>query len=109
MNSEDNKIRVRFAPSPTGEPHIGNLRTALFNYLYARKMGGSFVLRIDDTDLSRTTPGAEQAIFEALDWLGLEWDEGPVGFQGGGSKGAFGPYRQSERLPIYKKYLDLLF
>ena len=108
MGIENNKVRVRFAPSPTGEPHIGNLRTALFNYLYARKTGGIFVLRIDDTDLSRTAPGAEQAVFESLRWLGLEWDEGPEAFEGGEATGALGPYRQSERLSVYKKYLDLL-
>ena len=108
MGMENKKIRVRFAPSPTGEPHIGNLRTALFNYLYARKTGGIFVLRIDDTDLSRTAKGAEQAVFEALDWLGLEWDEGPKSSGAGAETGALGPYRQSERLLIYKKYLDLL-
>lgn len=106
---EDKKnIRVRFAPSPTGEPHIGNLRTALFNWLYARNTGGKFILRIDDTDLKRTVKGAEDAIYESLRWLGLDWDEGPVGFGGSGPVGDFGPYRQSERLGIYEKYLERL-
>ena len=105
---ENRNPRVRFAPSPTGEPHLGNLRTALFNWLYARGCGGKFVLRIDDTDLSRTAPGAEQAILESLRWLGLPWDEGPAGFDGAGPAGEFGPYRQSERLGIYRKYLDQL-
>jgi len=91
-------IRVRFAPSPTGPLHIGGLRTALFNYLFARKHGGAFILRIEDTDRTRYVPGAEQYITEALAWCRLEPDEGP--FQGGG----FGPYRQSERSDIYSRY-----
>jgi len=96
-------IRVRFAPSPTGPLHIGGLRTALFNYLFARKNGGTFVLRIEDTDQTRFVPGAEDYIQEALEWCGLVPDEGP--HQGG----AFGPYRQSERKDQYKKYaLQLL-
>ena len=96
-------IRVRFAPSPTGPLHIGGLRTALFYYLFAKKNGGSFVLRIEDTDQTRFVPGAEGYIQEALEWCGLVPDEGPR--QGG----AFGPYRQSERKDQYKKYaLQLL-
>ena len=96
-------IRVRFAPSPTGPLHIGGLRTALFNYLFARKQGGSFILRIEDTDQTRFVPGAEEYIQEALKWCGLTPDEGPT--QGGG----FGPYRQSERKDQYRKYaLELL-
>jgi glutamyl-tRNA synthetase len=91
-------LRVRFAPSPTGPLHIGGLRTALFNYLVARKNGGTFILRIEDTDQTRFVPGAEDYIREALDWCGLTPDEGPV--QGGG----FGPYRQSERKNQYRKY-----
>lgn len=91
-------IRVRFAPSPTGPLHIGGLRTALFNYLFAKKLGGSFILRIEDTDQTRFVKGAEEYIQEALDWCGLTPDEGPR--QGGG----FGPYRQSERKDQYKKY-----
>lgn len=91
-------IRVRFAPSPTGALHIGGLRTALFDWLLARQNGGSFVLRIEDTDQKRLVPGSEAQIVSSLKWLGLDYDEGPdVG-------GAFGPYRQSERLDLYKKY-----
>jgi len=101
-------VRVRFAPSPTGEPHIGNLRTAFFNWLYARKNRGRFILRIDDTDVSRSALGAEPAIYDSLRWLGLDWDEGPVGFASGEPAGDFGPYRQSERLSIYQEYLDKL-
>ncbi|MFH0757857.1 MAG: glutamate--tRNA ligase [Bacteroidota bacterium] len=96
-------IRVRFAPSPTGPLHIGGLRTALFNYLFARKNGGTFILRIEDTDQTRFVPGAEDYIIESLEWCGLIPDEGPR--QGGG----FGPYRQSERKSRYGKYaLDLV-
>ncbi|MEA3460675.1 MAG: glutamate--tRNA ligase [Bacteroidota bacterium] len=91
-------IRVRFAPSPTGPLHIGGLRTALFNYLFARKNGGVFILRIEDTDQTRFVKGAEDYIIEALDWCGLTPDEGPR--QGGG----FGPYRQSERKSQYQRY-----
>lgn len=88
-------VRVRYGPSPTGEPHVGNIRTALFDWLLARRFGGQFIVRIEDTDQSRAVAGAEQLILEALTWLGLDWDEGPdVG-------GPFGPYRQSERLPMY--------
>ena len=95
-------IRVRFAPSPTGPLHIGGLRTALFNYLFARKHGGVFVLRIEDTDQTRFVEGAEEYILEALDWCGLIPDEGPR--QGGG----FGPYRQSERKSQYETYAKQL-
>ena len=91
-------IRVRFAPSPTGPLHIGGLRTALFNYLFSKKNGGAFILRIEDTDQTRYVEGAEDYIMEALDWCGLTPDEGPR--QGGG----FGPYRQSERKEQYKRY-----
>ncbi len=91
-------IRVRFAPSPTGPLHIGGLRTALFNYLFAKKHGGSFILRIEDTDQTRYVPGAEEYIQESLEWCGLIPDEGPR--QGGG----FGPYRQSERKSLYRQY-----
>ena len=97
-----NKPRVRFAPSPTGELHVGNARTALFNWLYARSSGGTFVLRIEDTDRERTFPEFERGIIEDLKWLGIDWDEGPE--KGGG----FGPYNQFERLPIYKSFLDKL-
>lgn len=92
------KVRVRFAPSPTGPLHIGGVRTALYNYLFAKKHGGDFLLRIEDTDQTRYVPGAENYIIESLNWLGLITDEDPV------RGGAFGPYRQSERKDIYQKY-----
>ncbi|MFZ4116126.1 MAG: glutamate--tRNA ligase [Chthoniobacterales bacterium] len=95
-------IRTRFAPSPTGLLHVGGARTALFNWLYARKHAGTFVLRIEDTDHSRNTEEAKQIIFDGLHWLGLDWDEGP---QKGGS---YGPYYQSERTQIYEEYLARL-
>jgi glutamyl-tRNA synthetase len=96
------KIRVRFAPSPTGPLHIGGVRTALYNYLFAKKNGGDFILRIEDTDSQRFVPGAEEYIIESFAWLNLTFDEGPhVG-------GAYGPYRQSERKAIYKQYGDEL-
>src|SRR6201987_2098589 len=95
-------IRVRFAPSPTGYLHIGGARTALFNWLFARHHGGKFVLRIEDTDMKRNTEEAMGAIYEGLEWLGLNWDEGPhVG-------GEFGPYLQSERTELYDRYLKKL-
>ncbi len=95
-------IRVRFAPSPTGYLHVGNARTALFNYLFARHNNATFVLRIEDTDIERSKKEYEDIIFEDLKWLGLDWDEGPdVG-------GEYGPYRQSERLEIYPEYIDKL-
>lgn len=90
-------VRVRFAPSPTGHIHVGNARTALFNYLFARNMGGTFILRIEDTDLDRSTTQSEQLIYEDLKWLGLDWDEGE------GVGGNYGPYRQTERFDIYNK------
>jgi glutamyl-tRNA synthetase len=95
-------VRVRFAPSPTGPLHIGGVRTALFNYFFARKHGGTFILRIEDTDSQRFVPGAEEYINESLGWCGINIDEGVQ--QGG----AFGPYRQSERKEIYKQYADQL-
>jgi len=97
-----NNIRVRFAPSPTGPLHIGGIRTALFNYLFAKKNNGTFILRIEDTDQNRYVPGAENYIKEALDWCMIPYDEGP------GKDGAFGPYRQSERKTLYKQYADQL-
>ncbi|MBR1840213.1 MAG: glutamate--tRNA ligase [Prevotella sp.] len=97
-----NKVRVRFAPSPTGALHIGGVRTALFNYLFARQHGGDLIFRIEDTDSNRFVPGAEEYILESFRWLGIKFDEG-VSF--GGDKG---PYRQSERRAIYKKYVDQL-
>ena len=91
-------VRTRIAPSPTGDPHVGTASIALFNLCFARQHGGQFILRIEDTDQARSTPESEQAIFDALRWLGLHWDEGPdVG-------GPHGPYRQSERMAIYKDY-----
>lgn len=96
------KVRVRYAPSPTGKPHIGNIRTALFNWLYARHSGGDFIIRIEDTDRERLVEGAVEAMLHALRWLGLDWNEGPD------ISGPFGPYTQSERLPIYRKYADQL-
>ena len=95
-------IRVRFAPSPTGELHVGNARTALINWLFARHHGGVFVLRIEDTDRSRTTTAFEENLLEELKWLGLDWDEGP------GVGGAHGPYHQTERLEIYRACLERL-
>lgn len=96
------KVRVRFAPSPTGPLHIGGVRTALFNYLFAKKHGGDFVLRIEDTDQNRFVEGAEEYITEALEWCGIPFDEGV------GKDGGFGPYRQSERKHLYKQYADEL-
>lgn len=96
------KIRVRFAPSPTGPLHIGGVRTALYNYLFAKKHGGDCILRIEDTDSQRFVPGAEKYIIESLDWVGITFDEGPhVG-------GKYAPYRQSERKSLYKQYVDQL-
>ena len=96
------KIRVRFAPSPTGALHIGGAHTALFNWLWAKHNNGSFILRIEDTDIERSTKEYEKSIMDGLSWLGLDWDEGPdVG-------GNFGPYRQSERKEVYLKYAEEL-
>ena len=97
-------VRVRYAPSPTGDPHVGNIRAALFDWLYAKKSQGSFILRIEDTDQSRLVPGATDRIMEALKWLGLDWDEGPdIG-------GPYGPYIQSERqsLGLYQRAVEKL-
>ncbi|WP_179317167.1 glutamate--tRNA ligase [Winogradskyella undariae] len=94
------KVRVRFAPSPTGPLHIGGVRTALFNYLFAKKHGGDFVLRIEDTDQNRFVEGAEEYIIKSLDWCGMPFDEGP------GKNEKFGPYRQSERKHLYRQYAD---
>ncbi len=97
-----NKVRVRFAPSPTGALHIGGVRTALYNYLFAKKMGGTFILRIEDTDQKRYVAEAENYIMEALKWCGISPDESPE------TGGDFGPYRQSDRKEVYKKYVDAL-
>jgi len=98
----DGAVRVRFAPSPTGNLHVGGARTALFNWLYARKTGGKFVVRVEDTDQARSTRESEEAMIRDLKWLGLDWDEGPD------KEGDCGPYRQSEREAIYKEYADKL-
>ncbi|HYG16414.1 MAG TPA: glutamate--tRNA ligase family protein, partial [Bacteroidia bacterium] len=98
----DRRVRVRFAPSPTGPLHIGGVRTALYNYLFARKHGGDFLLRVEDTDQNRFVPGAEEYITEALQWVGLKFDEAPhVG-------GPHAPYRQSERKAMYRQYAEQL-
>src|SRR5688572_15539000 len=95
-------IRTRIAPSPTGDPHVGTAYVALFNYALARRHGGQFVLRVEDTDRQRSHPASERMIFDALRWLGLRWDEGPdVG-------GPHGPYRQSERTEIYRAQAEEL-
>jgi glutamyl-tRNA synthetase len=99
---QDRKVRVRFAPSPTGPLHIGGVRTALYNYLFARQHGGDLIFRIEDTDSGRFVPGAEEYIIESFQWLGIKFDEG-VSFGG-----SHGPYRQSERRDIYKKYVQQL-
>jgi len=106
MNDNMSDVRVRFAPSPTGYLHVGGLRTALYNYLFARRHGGTFVLRIEDTDQSRRVEDALETLLDALDWVGLEYDEGPV--LPSGVKGGAGPYIQSQRLEIYRKYADQL-
>lgn len=100
-------VRVRFAPSPTGFFHIGSARTALFNWLYARHTGGTFILRIEDTDKERNREEFLRLIYDSLTWLGLDWDEGPTP-EGRGERGAFGPYRQSQRTEIYRDYLQRL-
>jgi nondiscriminating glutamyl-tRNA synthetase len=98
----DSSIRVRYAPSPTGKQHIGSVRTALFNYLFARNRGGRFVLRVEDTDPERSRAGYEQDLFDQLSWLGLTWDEGPdIG-------GEYGPYRQSDRQALYRSAMEHL-
>src|SRR5256714_13004531 len=96
------KVRVRFAPSPTGGLHLGGVRSVLYNYLFAKQFKGDFVLRIEDTDQSRYVPGAEEYIYETLSWCGLDPDESP------GKSGKYGPYRQSERKELYRKYAEEL-
>ena len=98
----DKEIRVRFAPSPTGPLHIGGVRTALFNYLFAKQHKGTFILRIEDTDQNRYVKNAEKYIIDSLNWAGIPFDEGP------GKEGKYGPYRQSERKEIYQKYAKQL-
>src|SRR5436190_10877227 len=103
------KVRVRFAPSPTGYLHIGGARTALFNWLYARHCGGTFILRIEDTDAARNTHEAVQVILDGLRWLGMEWDEGPIGADATGpSRGPHGSYFQSQRLESYQQRAQAL-
>ena len=96
--AENKEVRVRYAPSPTGMQHIGGVRTALFNYLYARSKGGKFILRLEDTDRTRYDEKYVQNLYDTMAWLGLEWDEG------GDKGGEYGPYVQSERFELYKKY-----
>lgn len=97
------KVRVRFAPSPTGPLHIGGLRTALFNYLFAKKNEGDFIVRVEDTDQNRYVNGSEKHIMDSLKWCGIDIDEGPE------NKGSFGPYRQSERKDFYTLKIQELF
>src|ERR1700692_109203 len=102
MNQPSNsaKVRVRFAPSPTGQVHVGNARTALFNWLFARQQGGVFILRIEDTDLDRSEARYETQLIEDIRWLGLDWDEGPdVG-------GPYPPYRQSDKWEVYRSHAE---
>src|SRR5688500_14172416 len=102
MSDETHSVRLRIAPSPTGDPHVGTAYISLFDLAFARRHGGQFILRIEDTDRVRFLAESEQNIFEYLRWLGLEWDEGPdVG-------GPYGPYRQSERLPLYQDHAERL-
>ena len=98
----EKKVRVRFAPSPTGGLHIGGVRTVLYNYLFAKQLKGDFVLRIEDTDQSRYVAGAENYIYETLKWCQLEPDESPL------KGGPYGPYRQSERKALYREYAERL-
>ena len=97
-----NKIRLRFAPSPTGPLHIGGLRTALFNYLFAKKMGGKMILRIEDTDQARFVEKSKEHIEKSLEWTGIDFDESSL------KGGNYGPYKQSERKKIYDEYIDCL-
>ena len=96
------KVRVRFAPSPTGYVHVGNARTALFNWLFARHHGGAYVLRIEDTDVERSQEAYEEQLLKDLRWFEIDWDEGPD------KGGAFGPYRQSERKETYRRFATQL-
>src|SRR5205807_604950 len=96
------KIRARFAPSPTGQIHVGNARTALFNWLFVRRQGGIFILRIEDTDVERSEARYETQLLDDLKWLGLDWDEGPD------TGGPYGPYRQSDRMEIYRAHAERL-
>ena len=111
--SETPEVRVRFAPSPTGDLHIGGLRTALYNYLFAKANNGKFILRIEDTDKNREVEGSSERLIESLKWAGLEFDEGAGVVIEDASKekyrqGPYSPYKQSERLDIYKKFVEYL-
>ncbi len=113
MSTDSKDVRVRFAPSPTGHFHLGGARTTLFNWLFARKHGGKIILRIEDTDTARSREEYEIELVEVLRWLGIDWDEGPIWTKeketwSKGSKGEYGPYHQSERTALYKKYLEQL-
>ena len=102
QQSISGKVRVRFAPSPTGQVHVGNARTALFNWLFARQQGGAFILRIEDTDLERSEARYESQLIDDAQWLGLDWDEGPdVG-------GPYPPYRQSDKWQVYRDHAERL-
>jgi glutamyl-tRNA synthetase len=108
-DSVHTRVRVRFCPSPTGNPHVGLVRTALFNWAFARHHGGTYVFRIEDTDAARDSEESYEQLLDSLRWLGLEWDEGPEPYAGGdGPAGAFGPYRQSRRTEIYRDVADRL-
>ena len=96
------KVRVRFAPSPTGQLHVGNARTALFNWLFARQASGVMVLRIEDTDVARSEARFEDQLLDDLKWLGIDWDEGPDREP----QGPFAPYRQSDRLELYREHAE---
>lgn len=114
MTPTETEVRVRYAPSPTGHWHVGGVRTLLFNLLFARKHGGAFIIRVEDTDQERSDPAYEAEIFSSLGWLGLDYDEGPVwrtvngDWQIAGERGEYGPYRQSERRASYRRYLEQL-
>lgn len=108
MSNENSTIRTRYAPSPTGKLHIGGVRTALFNYLFAKHHKGVFILRIEDTDRTRSTKDSEQEILDTLRWVGLPWDEGPLSSDKKSGKGNFGPYRQTERMKLYNRYIKKL-
>ena len=100
MTDTNSAVRVRFAPSPTGKLHVGGARTAIYNWAFARAMGGTFVLRIEDTDPTRSTQENTDIILRAMEWLGLDWDEGP------NRGGEYGPYYQTQRTDTYQKALD---
>ena len=102
MSEATGPVRLRVAPSPTGDPHVGTAYMSLFNLAFARQQGGQFVLRVEDTDRARFQADSEKQVYDTLRWLGLDWDEGPdIG-------GPYGPYRQSERLDTYRPYVDKL-